>query len=138
MTGRSYASLYPLIVGKIEPDIIIANNGGHIFVEKDGKFIVIFTADIPISKAREFLEYYGDKIENEMAIFTESERLSKIENVKEPIMALAIYSDTEITNHFPEDFDFHYSIGVIDVVKKGINKQRGIEIIKESIVAIVC
>lgn len=131
VTGRSYASLYPLIEGKIEPDIIIANNGGHIFVEKDGKFIEIFTVDIPISKAREFLEYYGDKIENEMAIFTESERLSKIENVKEPIMALAIYSYTEITNHFPEDFDFHYSIGVIDVVKKGINKQRGIEIIKE-------
>lgn len=46
-------------------------------------------------------------------------------------MALAIYSDKEITNYFQDDFDFHYSIGVIDVVKKGINKQRGIDIIKK-------
>ena len=46
-------------------------------------------------------------------------------------MALAIYSESQIPNHFPEDFDFHYSIGVIDVVKKGINKQRGIDFIKD-------
>ena len=131
VTGRSYASLLPLIEGKIAPDIIIANNGGHIFVEKYGQLIEIFTVDIPIPKARKFLDYYAGRIDNEMSIFTESARLSKIEDVKEPIMALATYSDTEIPNYFPEDFDFHYSIGVIDVVKKGINKQRGIEIIKE-------
>ena len=131
VTGRSYSSLAPLIEGKIEPDIIIANNGGHIFVRENGKLIEIFMADISISKARDFLELYEKKIDNEIAIFTESKKLSKIKNVNEPIMALAIYSDTEIPNYFPEDFDFHYSIGVIDVVKKGINKQRGIEIIKE-------
>lgn len=131
VTGRSYASLYPLIEGKIDPDIIIANNGGHIFVKKDEKLIEIFKASISQSKAQEFLEYYGEKIDNEMAIFTENDKRNQIENVDCPIMALAIYSDTEIPNYFPEDFDFHYSIGVIDVVKKGINKQRGIEIIKE-------
>ena len=131
VTGRSYASLAPLIDGKIEPDIIIANNGGHIFVREEGKLIEIFTADISPAKANEFLDFYGEKIANEIAIFTETGKLWQIENVKEPIMALAIYSDTEIPNYFQEDFDFHYSIGVIDVVKKGINKQRGIEIIKE-------
>lgn len=131
VTGRSYASLFPLIKGKINPDVIIANNGGHIFVSKDEKLIEIFTANISNDKAHEFLEYYGEKIDNEMAIFTENGKENHIENVAEPIMALAIYSDLEIPNYFPEDFDFHYSIGVIDVVKKGINKQRGIEIIKE-------
>ena len=131
VTGRSYASLFPLIDGKIDPDIIIANNGGHIFVKQNDKLKEIFTANISLSKAREFLEFYAEKIPNQMAIFTESRKQFDIENVVEPIMALAIYSDSEIPNYFPEDFDFHYSIGVIDVVKKGINKQRGIEIIKE-------
>ena len=131
VTGRSYASLFPLIDGKIDPDIIIANNGGHIFLRENNNLTEIFTASISHSKAREFLEFYAEKIPNQMAIFTESRKQFDIENVTEPIMALAIYSDTEIPNHFPEDFDFHYSIGVIDVVKKGINKQRGIEIIKE-------
>ena len=131
VTGRSYASLFPLIEGKIDPDVIIANNGGHIFVREDEKLVEIFTTSISGSKARKFLEFYSGKIDNEMAIFTETGKENQIENVKNPIMALAIYSDTEIPNYFPEDFDFHYSIGVIDVVKKGINKQRGIEIIKE-------
>ena len=131
VTGRSYSSLAPLIEGKIEPDIIIANNGGHIFVREDGRLVEIFTTSISQSKAQEFLEYYGGKIDNEMAIFTENGKENQIENVNEPIMALAIYSDSKIPNYFPEDFDFHNSIGVIDVVKKGINKQRGIEIIKE-------
>lgn len=131
VTGRSYASLYPLIEGKIDPDIIIANNGGHIFVKKNEKLIEIFTANISISKARKFLEFYDKKIDNQMAIFTETRKQFDIESVTDPIMALAIYSDTEIPNYFPEDFEFHYSIGVIDVVKKGINKQRGIEIIKK-------
>ena len=54
VTGRSYASLYPLIEGKIDPDIIIANNGGHIFVKKDEKLIEIFKASISQSKAQEF------------------------------------------------------------------------------------
>lgn len=131
VTGRSYASLLPLIEGKIDPDIIIANNGGHIFVREEGKLVEIFTADISPAKANEFLDFYAKKIPNQMAIFTENRKLSQVKNVNEPIMALAIYSDTEIPNYFPDDFDFHYSNDVIDVVKKGINKQRGIEIIKE-------
>lgn len=131
VTGRSYASLYPLIEEKITPDVIIANNGGHIFVTENRKLVEIFTTSISRDKAQEFLEYYGKKIDNEMAIFTENGKENQIENVNRPIMALAIYSDSEIPNYFPEDFDFHYSIGVIDVVKKGINKQRGIEIIKK-------
>ena len=131
VTGRSFSSLFPLIENKIAPNAIIANNGGHIFVNNNGRLEEVFKAEIPLIKAKRFLEYYLKHIPNEIAIFTENKRLKNLEIINEGIMALAIYSDKEITNYFQDDFDFHYSIGVIDVVKKGINKQRGIEIIKK-------
>ena len=131
VTGRSFASLDPLIEGKIKPDALICNNGGHIFVKDEGGLKEVFKATISKAKAREFLNFYGRKIPNQMAIFTESAKVNDLKNINESIMALAIYSESQIPNHFPEDFDFHYSIGVIDVVKKGINKQRGIEFIKD-------
>lgn len=131
VTGRSFASSFPLIEGKIKPDAIIANNGGNIFLREDGKLKEVFKAEISKDKAREFLEFYAEEIPNQLAIFTESTKIDNLENINESIMALAIYSEKEIANHFPEDFEFHYSIGVIDVVKKGINKQIGIDFIKE-------
>lgn len=131
VTGRSFSSLFPLIENKIVPNAIIANNGGHIFVNNNGRLEEVFKAEIPLLKAKRFLEYYLKHIPNEIAIFTENKRLKNLEIINEGIMALAIYSDKEITNYFQDDFDFHYSIGVIDVVKKGINKQRGIDIIKK-------
>lgn len=131
VTGRSFASLAPLIEGKIKPDAVICNNGGHIFLKENGKLKEVFKATISKAKAREFLNFYGKEIPNQMAIFTESTKENDIKNINESIMALAIYSESQIPNHFPEDFDFHYSIGVIDVVKKGINKQRGIDFIKD-------
>ena len=130
VTGRSFSSLFPLIENKIAPNAIIANNGGHIFVN-NGRLEEVFKAEIPLLKAKRFLDYYLKHIPNEIAIFTENKKLKNLENINEEIMALAIYSDKEITNYFQDDFDFHYSIGVIDVVKKGINKQRGIDIIKK-------
>lgn len=131
VTGRSFASLFPLIEEKIKPDSLICNNGAHIFIREKGKLEEVFKAEISPDKAREFLNFYSKEIPNQMAIFTESAKENYLDNVDESIMALAIYSEKKITNHFPEDFDFHYSIGVIDVVKKGINKQRGIDFIKD-------
>ena len=131
VTGRSFASLSPLIEGKIKPDALICNNAGHIFIKDEGELREVFKAEISKAKAREFLNFYGRKIPNQMAIFTESAKENDFRNINESIMALAIYSENPIANHFPEDFDFHYSIGVIDVVKKGINKQRGIDFIKD-------
>lgn len=131
VTGRSFSSLFPLIENKIAPNAVIANNGGHIFVNNNGRLEEVFKAGIPLLKAKRFLEYYLKHIPNEIAIFTENKKLKNLENINEEIMALAIYSDKEITNYFQDDFDFHYSYAVIDVVKKGINKQRGIEIIKK-------
>lgn len=131
VTGRSFSSLFPLIENKIAPNAVIANNGGHIFVNNNGRLEEVFKAGIPLLKAKRFLEYYLKHIPNEIAIFTENKKLKNLENINEEIMALAIYSDKEITNYFQDDFDFHYSIGVIDVVKKGINKQRGIDVIKK-------
>lgn len=131
VTGRSFASLSPLIEGRIKPDAIICNNGGHIFLKENGKLKEVFKAAISKAKARDFLNFYGKEIPNQMAIFTESAKENDLKNINEPIMALAIYSESQIPNHFPEDFDFHYSIGVIDVIKKGINKQRGIDFIKD-------
>lgn len=131
VTGRSFASLDSLIEGKIKPDAIICNNGGHIFLKENGKLKEVFKTTISKDKAKEFLNFYGKEIPNQMAIFTEIAKENDLKNINEPIMALAIYSESQIPNHFPEDFDFHYSIGVIDVVKKGINKQRGIDFIKD-------
>lgn len=131
VTGRSFASLTPLIEGKIKPDSLICNNGGHIFVKDKNELREVLKAEIHPDKARDFLKFYENKIDNQLAIFTESAKINNLENINESIMALAIYSDDEIVNHFPEDFDFHYSIGVIDVVKKGINKQGGIDFIKD-------
>lgn len=130
VTGRSFSSLFPLIENKIAPNAVIANNGGHIFVN-NGRLEEVFKAAIPLLKAKRFLEYYLKHIPNEIAIFTENKKLKNLENINEEIMALAIYSDEKIENYYPDDFDFHYSYAVIDVVKKGINKQRGIEIIKK-------
>ena len=131
VTGRSFASLAPLIEGKIKPDALICNNGGHIFVKDEGRLREVFKAEISEGKAKEFLNFYGKEIPNQLAIFTEKTKENNLENINEAIMALAIYSEKKIDNHFPEDFDFHYSIGVIDVVKKGINKQGGIDFIKD-------
>ena len=131
VTGRSFSSLFPLIENKIVPNAVIANNGGHIFVREDDNLKEILRLTISYNKAKDFLHLYRSKINNEMAIFTENKKLRDIEDINDEIMALAIYSDKEVTNYYPEDFDFHYSIGVIDVVKKGINKQSGIEIIKK-------
>lgn len=131
VTGRSFASLDPLLEGKINPDALICNNGGHIFVKDKGQLIEVFKATISKAKVMEFLNFYGKEIPNQMAIFTESAKENDLKNINETIMALAIYSENKIPNHFPEYFDFHYSIGVIDVVKKGINKQRGIDFIKD-------
>ena len=131
ITGRSLVSLNPLIKGKIEPDAIIGNNGGHIYIREDSSYKEVFKARIEKEKAKEFLNFYKKHIINDMVIFTDNKRLENLSYVDEDIMALAIYSDDKITNYFPEDFDFHYSIGVIDVVKKGINKQRGIEFLKD-------
>ena len=131
VTGRSFASLTPLIEERINPDALICNNGGHIFVKDKNELREVFKAEIHPDKAKEFLNFYGKEIPNHMVIFTENKMEKNLENVDESIMAIAIYSSRQIPNHFPEDFDFHYSIGVIDVVKKGINKQRGIDFIKE-------
>lgn len=131
VTGRSFSSLFPLIENKIAPNAVIANNGGHIFVREDDNLKEILKLTISYNKAKDFLNLYRNKINNEMAIFTENKKLRDIEDINEEIMALAIYSDEKIENYYPDDFDFHHSYGVIDVVKKGINKQRGIEIIKK-------
>ena len=131
VTGRSFSSLFPLIENKIVPNAVIANNGGHIFVREGDNLKEILRLTISYNKAKEFLNFYRNIINNEMAIFTVNKKLRDIEDINEEIMALAIYSDEKIENYYPDDFDFHYSYAVIDVVKKGINKQRGIEIIKK-------
>ncbi|WP_311376023.1 HAD family hydrolase [Anaerococcus lactolyticus] len=131
VTGRSLASLAPLIEERINPDALICNNGGHIFVKDKNELREVLKAEIHPDKARDFLKFYENEIDNQLAIFTESAKINNLENINESIMALAIYSEKKITNYFPEDFDFHYSIGVIDVVKKGINKQGGIDFIKD-------
>lgn len=129
VTGRSYHNLAPLIEGKIAPDYIIANNGGHILVREDESYKEIFKSVIEKASAQKFVDLYGK--DYEVTIFTEDRKLYDLEDVDKDIMALAIYTEDQVENRYKDLFDFHYSIGVVDVVNRGIDKQRGIDIIKD-------
>lgn len=129
VTGRSYHNLAPLIEGKIAPDFIIANNGGHILVKEDGSYKEIFKSVIKKPSAQKFINQYAK--DYEVTIFTEDRKLYNLDDVDKDIMALAIYTEDQVENYLSKLFDFHYSIGVVDVVNKGIDKQEGIDIIKD-------
>lgn len=129
VTGRSYHNLAPLIEGKIAPDYIIANNGGHILVRVNETYKEIFKSVIKELAAQKFIDLYAK--DYEITIFTEDRKLYDLEDVDKDIMALAIYTEDQVENRYKDLFDFHYSIGVVDVVNRGIDKQRGIDIIKD-------
>lgn len=132
VTGRSYHSLLVLIEGKLAPDFVIANNGSHIFV-KDGKDMTeILKYSLDKDKIRDVIDYYGRTYSTK--IFTDKDRaVDRLEDLREDeeILSLAIYSDYILENPFQEDFSFHKSIGVIDVINSAVSKQTGIEFIKD-------
>lgn len=131
VTGRSFHSLYKIIKAKIDPDFYIANNGGHVLVkEKDG-LKEILKLNIGKNLATSFFDYYKKNYSYDLAVFTEDKKHRDLSSIKSDIMALAIYTDDWIDNHFEGELDFHHSLGVIDVVKKGVDKNKGIELIKD-------
>lgn len=132
VTGRSYHSLFVLIEGKIDPDFIIANNGSHIFVKNGTDMIEILKYSLDQDKLRDVIDYYGRIYPTK--IFTDKDReVDRLEDLREgeEILSLAIYSDHILENPFQEDFSFHKSIGVIDVINSAVSKQTGIEFIKD-------
>lgn len=132
VTGRTYHSLFVLIEGKIDPDFIIANNGSHIFVKNGTDMIEILKYSLDQDKLRDVIDYYGRTYPTK--IFTDKDReVGRLEDLREgeEILSLAIYSDHILENPFQEDFSFHKSIGVIDVINYAVSKQTGIEFIKD-------
>lgn len=132
VTGRTYHSLFVLIEGKIDPDFIIANNGSHIFVKNGTDMIEILKYSLDQDKLRDVIDYYGRTYPTK--IFTDKDReVGRLEDLREgeEILSLAIYSDHILENPFQEDFSFHKSIGVIDVINSAVSKQTGIEFIKD-------
>ena len=132
VTGRTYHSLFVLIEGKIDPDFIIANNGSHIFVKNGKDMIEILKYSLDQDKIRDVMDYYGRTYPTK--IFTDKDReVDRLEDLREgeEILSLAIYSDHILENPFQEDFSFHKSIGVIDVINSAVSKQTGIEFIKD-------
>lgn len=132
VTGRTYHSLFVLIEGKIDPDFIIANNGSHIFVKNGTDMIEILKYSLDQDKLRDVIDYYGRTYPTK--IFTDKDReVDRLEDLREgeEILSLAIYSDHILENPFQEDFSFHKSIGVIDVINSAVSKQTGIEFIKD-------
>ncbi len=132
VTGRTYHSLFVLIEGKIDPDFIIANNGSHIFVKNGKDMIEILKYSLDQDKIRDVMDYYGRTYPTK--IFTDKDRdVDSLEDLREgeEILSLAIYSDHILENPFQEDFSFHKSIGVIDVINSAVSKQTGIEFIKD-------
>ena len=127
VTGRSYHSLEAIILGKLEPDFIIANNGSHILAREEKVLKEIYSFPIHVEDGKKFMEVY--KAYKPLA-FTDYGSFSKIEDAKGEIRALGIYTNEKLINKFADKFDFHYSIGVIDVVNNGIDKQKGIDIMK--------
>ena len=132
VTGRSYHSLLVLIEGKLAPDFVIANNGSHVFV-KDGKNMTeILKYSLDQDKLRDVIDYYGRSYP--IRLFTDKDRaVEETFDLREgeEILSLAIYSDHMLENPFQEDFSFHKSIGVIDVINSAVSKQTGIEFIKD-------
>ncbi|MDD6918031.1 MAG: HAD-IIB family hydrolase [Peptoniphilaceae bacterium] len=132
VTGRTYHSLFVLIEGKIDPDFVIANNGSHIFVKNGKEMTEILKYSLDQDKIMEVIDFYGRKYQTR--IFTDEDRaVEKIADLREgeEILSLAIYSDHILENPFQEDFSFHKSIGVIDVINSAVSKQTGIEFIKD-------
>lgn len=132
VTGRTYHSLFVLIEGKIAPDFVIANNGSHIFVKNGKEMTEILKYSLDQDKIMEVIDFYGRKYQTR--IFTDEDRaVDKISDLREgeEILSLAIYSDHILENPFQEDFSFHKSIGVIDVINSAVSKQTGIEFIKD-------
>ena len=131
VTGRTYHSLLVLIEGKLAPDFVIANNGSHIFVKNGKDMIEILKYSLDQDKLRDVMDYYGRTYPTK--IFTDKDReVDRLEDLREgeEILSLAIYSDHILENPFQEDFSFHKSIGVIDVINSAVSKQTGIEFIK--------
>lgn len=132
VTGRSYHSLLLLIEGKIVPDFVIANNGSHIFVKNGKKMSEILKYSLDKDKLRDVIDYYGRTYPTKL--FTDKDRaVDDIRGLREDeeILSLAIYTDQMLENPFQEDFSFHKSIGVIDVINSAVSKQTGIEFIKD-------
>lgn len=132
VTGRSYHSLLVLIEGKLAPDFVIANNGSHILVKDGKKMAEILKYSLDKDKLRYVMDYYGRTYPTK--IFTDKDRsVDRLEDLGEgeEILSLAIYSDHILENPFQEDFSFHKSIGVIDVINSAVSKQTGIEFIKD-------
>lgn len=132
VTGRTYYSLFVLIEGKIDPDFVIANNGSHIFVKNGKEMTEILKYSLDKDKLRDVMDYYGRTYPTK--IFTDKDReVDRLEDLREgeEILSLAIYSDHILENPFQEDFSFHKSIGVIDVINSAVSKQTGIEFIKD-------
>lgn len=132
VTGRSFNSLNNLIEGKINPDFVIANNGAHILIKNEKTMEELLKVSLDKTKASRLIDFYKPYFP--ITIFTDKDRvLEKIEKIfpEEEILALAIYSDEILVNPFCEDFSFHKSIGVIDVINKGVSKKTGIDFIKD-------
>lgn len=132
VTGRTYHSLFVLIEGKIDPDFVIANNGSHIFVKNGKEMTEILKYSLDKDIIMDVIDFYGGKYQTR--IFTDKDRaVEKIADLREgeEILSLAIYSDHILENPFQEDFSFHKSIGVIDVINSAVSKQTGIEFIKD-------
>lgn len=132
VTGRSYHSLLVLIEGRIGPDFVIANNGSHIFVKNGKKMSEILKYSLDKDKLRDVIDYYGRTYPTKL--FTDKDRaIDDIRDLREgeEILSLAIYSDHMLENPLHEDFSFHKSIGVIDVINSAVSKQTGIEFIKD-------
>lgn len=132
VTGRSYKSLTDLIEGKIWPDFIIANNGSHIFVRNGKEMTELLKFTLDKDKLGRLIDFYRPYFP--IKIISDKDRnlkkLSELES-DEGVLALAIYSDDFLDNPFDDDFSFHKSVGVIDVINKEVSKQTGIEFIKE-------
>ena len=132
VTGRSYHSLLVLIEGKLAPDFVIANNGSHIFVKDGKKMTEILKYSLDKDKLRDVIDYYGRTYP--IRLFTDEDRtVDETSDLREgeEILSLAIYSDHILENPFQENFSFHKSIGVIDVINSAVSKQTGIEFIKD-------
>lgn len=132
VTGRSFHTIDGLIRGSLRPDFVIANNGSHILVKNGQEMIELLKFTLDKDKLRRLVELYKPYFPTK--IFTDQARtLTSINDLREGehVLSLAIYTDKFLDNPFEDDFSFHKSLGVIDVINKEVSKQTGIDFIKD-------
>ena len=133
-TGRSFAYLKEDLKDYIKCDFYVLSNGALILVKEDDDLKEIFRRTLKSSEVREIIEFYKNNSQvDKIKIFTKDTSYDISDDFisDDNVLSIGLYINSEIRKYKEDKFSYHPSIGVYDITTKNINKQMGIDIIKE-------